>query len=113
MAISHAQCTVCAFNLETGAAVGKLTNKPIKIYRARANEDWLEVCENKRLGASNMTTLDNDNDRPQRLQRPELRGDPITATRYTSRDYFASELDNVWRRTWNNSGHGLSGPRGR
>jgi nitrite reductase/ring-hydroxylating ferredoxin subunit len=33
------------FNLETGAAVGKLTNKPIKIYRARANEDWLEVCE--------------------------------------------------------------------
>ena len=25
-----------------------------------------------------MTTMDNDNDRPQKLQRPELRGDPIT-----------------------------------
>lgn len=43
----HISCPVhgVRFNLETGAAVGKLTNKPIKIYRARANEGWLEVCE--------------------------------------------------------------------
>jgi 3-phenylpropionate/trans-cinnamate dioxygenase ferredoxin subunit len=43
----HISCPVhgVRFNLETGAAVGKLTSKPIKIYRARATEDWLEVCE--------------------------------------------------------------------
>jgi 3-phenylpropionate/trans-cinnamate dioxygenase ferredoxin subunit len=43
----HISCPVhgVRFNLETGAAVGKLTNKSIKIYRARATEDWLEVCE--------------------------------------------------------------------
>lgn len=57
-----------------------------------------------------MTTTDNIDDRPQRLQRPELRGDPITATRYTSRDYFAAELDNVWRRTWNIAGVAYQAP---
>ncbi|MDE0841797.1 MAG: Rieske (2Fe-2S) protein [Porticoccaceae bacterium] len=43
----HISCPVHGqrFNLETGEAVGRLTNKPIKIYQARVNEDWLEVCE--------------------------------------------------------------------
>ena len=57
-----------------------------------------------------MTSMDSKDDRPQRLRRPELRGDPITAARYTSRDYFASELDNVWRRTWNIAGMAYQAP---
>ena len=43
----HISCPVhgMRFNLETGAPVGQLTNKSIKVYEARANGDWLEVGE--------------------------------------------------------------------
>ena len=43
----HISCPVhgMRFNLETGAPVGQLTNKPIRVFEARANGHWLEVAE--------------------------------------------------------------------
>ena len=43
----HISCPVhgMRFNLETGLAVGQLTNKPIKVYEVKVNGDWLEVGE--------------------------------------------------------------------
>lgn len=39
-------------------------------------------------------------DRPLKCSEPQLRMDPITAERYTSRDYFQREWRRVWMRTW-------------
>ena len=50
------------------------------------------------------------NDRPAEIDRPQLRGDPITARRYISRDYFQQELDNMWRKTWHIAGLAYQAP---
>ena len=48
----------------------------------------------------NVATLDLELDHPIKLPEPDLRGDPITGDRYTSRDYFQKEWARMWMRTW-------------
>jgi hypothetical protein len=49
-------------------------------------------------------TLPLELDRPLKQAEPALRGDSITADRYTSNNYLQRELDQVWRRVWNIGG---------
>lgn len=49
-------------------------------------------------------TLPLELDRPLKQAEPALRGDSITADRYTSNNYLERELDQVWRRVWNIGG---------
>lgn len=43
-------------------------------------------------------------DRPRKSTEPKLRMDPISADRYISPDYFRSEWQRVWMRTWHIGG---------
>ena len=46
-------------------------------------------------------------DRPEKITEPRLRMDPISAERYTSKDWFHREWKQMWMRTWQIGG--LSG----
>jgi phenylpropionate dioxygenase-like ring-hydroxylating dioxygenase large terminal subunit len=49
-------------------------------------------------------------DRPDKIAEPKLRGDPITAERYTSADWFRNEWAHMWRRTWHIGGVAYQAP---
>ena len=49
-------------------------------------------------------------DRPKKIKRPVLRGDPITASRYVCGDFYNRELNNMWRKTWHISGLSYQAP---
>lgn len=49
-------------------------------------------------------------DRPQKLTEPQLRMDPITGERYTSRDWFRKEWTQMWMRTWQIGGMSCHAP---
>lgn len=46
------------------------------------------------------TVQSRDLKRPAKVLEPELRGDPITGERYTSKTFFDSEWAHMWMRTW-------------
>lgn len=48
--------------------------------------------------------LQQDLQRPPKEPEASLRGDPVTAERYTSPDYLRREFSNVWRKVWNTGG---------
>jgi len=56
------------------------------------------------MTANESVILPQELDRPPKQAEPELRGDSITADRYTSNDYLQRELKQVWRRVWNIGG---------
>ncbi|MDA9848902.1 aromatic ring-hydroxylating dioxygenase subunit alpha, partial [Luminiphilus sp.] len=56
------------------------------------------------MTANESVILPQELDRPPKQAEPELRGDSITADRYTSNDYLQRELEQVWRRVWNIGG---------
>jgi phenylpropionate dioxygenase-like ring-hydroxylating dioxygenase large terminal subunit len=56
------------------------------------------------------TPLKADLERPDKLKEPVLRGDTITADRYTCREYMQREWQRVWRRVWNIGGMAYQAP---
>lgn len=48
--------------------------------------------------------------RPEKVEEPALRGDPINARRYIATDYFQQEWQRMWMRTWQIGGVSYQAP---